>query len=61
LGRQFFDAAKVPWMHFWRRGQEFIIGGYRIGANGFDAVIFGYYDGDRLMYAGRTPNSTVQF
>jgi bifunctional non-homologous end joining protein LigD len=38
------------------RGQEFVIGGYTIGANGFDAVIFGYYDGRRLVYAGRTRN-----
>src|SRR5215831_1670650 len=38
------------------RGQKFVIGGYTIGANGFDAVIFGYYDGDKLIYAGRTRN-----
>jgi bifunctional non-homologous end joining protein LigD len=38
------------------RGQEFVIGGYTIGGNGFDAVIFGYYDGDKLVYAGRTRN-----
>ena len=38
------------------RSQEFVIGGYTIGANGFDAVIFGYYDGEKLIYAGRTRN-----
>jgi bifunctional non-homologous end joining protein LigD len=38
------------------RGQEFVIGGYTIGANGFDAVVFGYYAGDHLIYAGRTRN-----
>jgi bifunctional non-homologous end joining protein LigD len=38
------------------RGQEFVIGGYTVGGDPFDAVIFGYYDGDRLMYAGRTRN-----
>jgi bifunctional non-homologous end joining protein LigD len=32
------------------RGQEFVIGGYTIGANGFDALVFGYYDGDKLIY-----------
>ena len=32
------------------------IGGYTVGANTFDALVFGYYDGDRLMYAGRTRN-----
>jgi bifunctional non-homologous end joining protein LigD len=38
------------------RGQEFVIGGYTIGTNTFDAVILGYYDGNRLMYAARTRN-----
>jgi bifunctional non-homologous end joining protein LigD len=36
------------------RGQEFVIGGYTIGARGFDAIIFGYYDDSKLIYAGRT-------
>jgi ATP-dependent DNA ligase len=35
------------------RGQEFVIGGYTIG-NPFDALIFGYYEGDKLLYAART-------
>jgi ATP-dependent DNA ligase len=38
------------------QGQEFVIAGYTIGTNTFDALIFGYYDGDRLLYAGRTRN-----
>ena len=38
------------------RGQPFVIGGYTPGPNGIDAVVFGYYDGDRLLYAGRTRN-----
>jgi DNA ligase D-like protein (predicted ligase) len=38
------------------RGQEFVIGGYTVGSNTFDALVFGYYEGDRLMYAGRTRN-----
>jgi DNA ligase D-like protein (predicted ligase) len=38
------------------RGQEFVIGGYTIGSKTFDALIFGYYEGDRLMYAARTRN-----
>jgi ATP-dependent DNA ligase len=37
------------------RSQEFVIGGYTLG-NPFDALIFGYYDGNRLMYAARTRN-----
>lgn len=38
------------------RGQEFVIAGYTIGANTFDALIFGYYEGDRLLYVARTRN-----
>jgi hypothetical protein len=33
------------------RTQEFVIGGYTIGGRHFDALIFGYWEGDRLMYA----------
>ena len=36
------------------RGQEFVIGGYTTGGKTFYALIFGYYDGDRLIYAART-------
>jgi DNA ligase D-like protein (predicted ligase) len=38
------------------RGQEFVIGGYTVGGNTFDALIFGYYEEGRLLYAGRTRN-----
>jgi DNA ligase D-like protein (predicted ligase) len=38
------------------RGQDFVIGGYTVGGNPFDAVVFGYYEGDRLIYAARTRN-----
>jgi ATP-dependent DNA ligase len=38
------------------QGQEFVIGGYMIGTKTFDALIFGYYKGDRLMCAARTRN-----
>ena len=33
------------------RGQEFVIGGYTVGGATFDAMVFGYYDGEKLMYA----------
>jgi len=36
------------------RGQEFVIGGYTIGTQTFDALIFGYYEADRLLYVART-------
>jgi DNA ligase D-like protein (predicted ligase) len=38
------------------QGQEFVIGGYTIGARTFDALIFGFHEGNRLLYAGRTRN-----
>jgi bifunctional non-homologous end joining protein LigD len=38
------------------KGQEFVIGGYTVGAKHFDAVIFGYYEEGQLLYAGRTRN-----
>jgi ATP-dependent DNA ligase len=42
----------------WRKmrvnaGQEFVIGGYTLG-NPFDALVFGYYEGNRLLYVART-------
>jgi ATP-dependent DNA ligase len=38
------------------RGQEFVIGGYTIGGRTFDALIFGYHEGEKLIYAARTRN-----
>jgi bifunctional non-homologous end joining protein LigD len=38
------------------RGQEFVIGGYTIGINPFDALIVGYYQNGTLIYAARTRN-----
>jgi bifunctional non-homologous end joining protein LigD len=38
------------------KGQEFVIGGYTLGSKNFDAVIFGYHDDGKLLYAGRTRN-----
>ncbi len=38
------------------QGQEFVIGGYTMGGRTFDALIFGYYEGDRLLYVARTRN-----
>jgi bifunctional non-homologous end joining protein LigD len=34
-------------------GQEFVVGGYTPGSNGFDALIVGFYCGKDLMFAGR--------
>ena len=41
------------------RGQEFVIGGYFPGPHGFDSLIVGYYQGDKLMYVARTRNGFV--
>ena len=38
------------------KGREFVIGGYTLGPKTFDALIFGCYDGQRLLYVGRTRN-----
>jgi ATP-dependent DNA ligase len=38
------------------QGQEFVIGGYTVGSKRFDALVFGYYEGDKLIYAARTRN-----
>jgi DNA ligase D-like protein (predicted ligase) len=38
------------------QGQAFVIGGYTVGTTTFDALIIGYFEGDRLMYAARTRN-----
>lgn len=36
------------------QGQALVIGGYTPGARNFDAIGFGYYEGRKLIYAGRT-------
>src|SRR5262245_32362505 len=38
------------------RGQEFVIGGYTVGGATFDALVFGYYQEGKLIYAARTRN-----
>ena len=35
------------------RQQEFVIGGYRPGTHGVDALLVGYYDGRDLRFAGK--------
>ena len=36
--------------------QEFVIGGYKPGGGPFDSLLVGYYDGPRLMFAGKVRN-----
>jgi ATP-dependent DNA ligase len=40
------------------RGQEFVIGGYTPG-HPFDALIVGYYEGDKLYYVAKIRNGFV--
>ena len=45
----------------WRKvrvnqGQEFVIGGYTVAGNPFDALVFGYYEGNDLIFVARTRN-----
>lgn len=57
------DSAYEPGQRSgaWRKmrinkGQEFVIAGYTPSARNFDALIFGYHEGDRLLYVARTRN-----
>ncbi len=38
------------------QGQELVIGGYTFGGKTFDALVLGYYEKGKLMYASRTRN-----
>jgi hypothetical protein len=38
------------------RSDDFVIGGYTVGGDPFDALVFGYYEGAKLMYVERTRN-----
>jgi DNA ligase D-like protein (predicted ligase) len=38
------------------QGQEFAIAGYTPSDKNFDALVIGYYEGGKLLYAGRTRN-----
>lgn len=38
------------------QGQEFVIAGYTPSPKNFDALVIGYYEGSKLLYAARTRN-----
>jgi bifunctional non-homologous end joining protein LigD len=38
------------------QGQEFVIGGYTPAPRNFDALVIGYYEDEKLIYAARTRN-----
>ncbi len=51
-----YDAGQRPgaWLKLkLDRQQEFVVGGYRPGTHGVDALLVGYYDGRQLRFAGK--------
>ncbi len=40
-------------------GQEFVIGGYTPSSRNFDALLVGYYEADKLMFAAKVRNGFV--
>jgi DNA ligase D-like protein (predicted ligase) len=57
----FYESGKRTgaWVKYKvNQGQEFVIGGYTPG-NPFDALIVGYYEGERLLYAAKVRNGFV--
>jgi bifunctional non-homologous end joining protein LigD len=46
--------------HRIEQGQEFVIGGYTPGSNGFDALIVGFYHGKDLLFAARVLRASFQ-
>jgi len=41
------------------QGQEFVIAGYTPSLKSFDALVIGYCEGDRLIYAARTRSGFI--
>jgi hypothetical protein len=42
------------------QGQELVIGGYTPSDKNFDALVIGYYEKGKLLYAARTRNEALQ-
>ena len=40
-------------------GQEFVIGGFTPSPKNFDAILVGYFEGNKLLFAGRVRNGFV--
>ncbi len=38
------------------RGQEFVVGGYKVGKDQFDNLAIGYYEGDRFLFIAKLKN-----
>jgi ATP-dependent DNA ligase len=45
--------------HRTNREQEFVIGGYVPGAHGFDALLVGIYENERLIFVAKVKNGFV--
>jgi len=53
------DMSRANARALWQKmrvnlGQPFVIAGYTPAGRTFDAIVFGYFDNARVMYAGRT-------
>jgi bifunctional non-homologous end joining protein LigD len=59
----FYESGKRSgaWLKYRvNKGQEFVIGGY-VPNNPIDSIIVGYYDGGKLLYAGKVRNGFVPY
>jgi bifunctional non-homologous end joining protein LigD len=59
----FYESGKRSgaWLKYRvNKGQEFVIGGY-VPNNPIDSIIVGYYDGEKLLYAGEVRNGFVPY
>ena len=45
--------------HRINRGQEFVVGGYVPGPGGFQSLLAGYYEGDKLLFIAKIKNGFV--
>jgi len=53
-GSPYVSGESSSWVKFKiNRGQEFVVGGYEPPVNAVSALVLGYYEGSRLMFAGR--------
>ena len=44
----------TTWLKFkTNKAQEFVIGGYKPDAGSFQSILVGYYDGEKLIFAGK--------
>lgn len=53
-------ARTEAWVKFKvNKSQEFVIGGYKPGKDGFESLLAGYYDRNKLIFVGKVKNGFV--